>query len=397
MKRKRISAAILCALTALLAAGCNPMDDSVQSGTQSDEGWQKELDALGELKPGGLPDRLKLKVSDQLSFDAQIGISQNLEEYQVPTLSVTRHLFDPKADMDKLLDFFQVTDIRERTYTNKEDFLENGKEIYVDNVELDDEGSLQVRDLYLIVRFPTDVYYFADFRHRYKDPLFTLLRENEELDFDTIEGAKAAAQDFFDRMGIDVMEPRVYAASQQTLEDIALQNRERMAPVMSEEELDEMFPLGFTKEQEAYYMIYRQGYQGVPYMAVESDYSLTNADMQTMCYCNFIYSASGICEIDTHCMYDIEQVQEEEEILSLREILQQYIDLYKDNPQSRLVSGVDLEYLLVMTDRQSLTFEAKPVWHINAQRSLTEEEQMPERVIFDAVTGELLEVLDDAR
>lgn len=404
MKREKLAIAILCALTVLLAAGCNamddypmndyPMGDSAQNGTKAEEGEPTPLEALGGLKPGELPDTLKFEVSDTLSFDAELRVSNGLEGYQVPTLSVTRHLLDPSGDMDKLLDYFQVTDIGERAYHNKGDFLENGQEIYLDYVVTDNGGYLQVRDLYLSARLSedTDIYHFG---YLYNESLSALLRENEELDFSTIENAKAAAQDFFDRMGIDVMEePRVYAASQQTIEDIALKNRETMASLMSEKELETMFPRDIAKEQEAYYLIYRQGYQGVPYMAVAVDTSLSNSYNMTVSYCDLIYTEDGICEVDSHCLYDIEQVHEAEEILSLQEILQQYIDLYKDYPQSRLVRGVDLEYLLVLTDKQSMTFEAKPVWNINVQKSVTEEEQIPERVIFDAATGEVLKVLN---
>lgn len=396
MKRK-ILTALLCGAAALLA-GCNPMDDTAQN-TESDAAWQEALQASVGGKPNELPDTLELEVSDTLTFDAELGVSHSLSDYQVPTLTVSRHLLSPTEDVDKLLNYFQVADadIEDRSYSNKEDVLENGQEIYADTVYLDGDGMIQVRDWYFTVSLPgvSDTYYFQGFDNRYKTDdltLFHWLNKDEELGFCTIENAKAAVQELFESMELEFMEePRVYSASKQVLKDMAEQAREEaVARQLSEEEIEARYPLDITEEQEVYYLVYRQGYEGVPYMFKDADSSLSNTTM-TFGGCEVLYGADGIYEISSKCLYDIEQVQETEEILSAQKILEDFINRYMDNPQNRLVRGLDLEYLLVLKDGNSLTFEAKPVWIISLHRTAGES-ILPEYIIYDAVTGEELDV-----
>lgn len=388
MKQRICITLLLC----IFLTGCNPMSREVETAAD----WGETLSQLREMSPAELPEHLKVEVSESLMIDADIEIWDELKDFEAGNLLLTQHIFERKDTVDILLNHIgnpEVLGTRER---GTESFLDDGRELFLYDADIEDDGWVQARDIYFSV-YRMNGRAFNDIIGEYSysevktlNPVEMMSKE-QELDFAGREEVLEALNDLFDDLDISMMGENCYACTLENLTNEAELVKEEYEDPVFEEHLARL-NLDAEKADEAYILHYRQGYGGIPYCPYSLDVSITESDWYFGAGCKIIYDAQGIIGMNSYSLFDLVEVKSPIRLLSFGEMLEKYVEEQNSASVGKQITlaKAGLYYLPVLIDADRLQYEAKPVW-IFLNDDDMERAQMRTICIYDAVTGERLQ------
>lgn len=394
IKKYRIHVLVLMIVCVYLFTGCKPLSVD-KDETQS---WQDVLEGLKEIAPNEVESHIEEKVSDSLSIDADIVISEELSAYSVGDLTMYRHLFEndeKETILRQLVDkcgWWSQNELPEMIFETTSTTIENGENESILLLDTDEGKNAWVRDLSLMA-------INQEFSQRYGDmalraffgPTWNpnceyreVIEETVDLDFCTVIEAENDIREFTESLGIEFScDSLVYTCTLERLNQIIEKQKNYY------EQWNETYDMSVTKADEAYIMVLQQGYQGIPLFP----YHLSNSVINTTASgnsCYAFYSAEGIEEMELRNVYDIKEAGKKNEIMSLGEVLELYCSKYGNElGVKETIKRIQLYYLPICTDKETLEFTAKPIWYFESyvERNAN---LMKRAVVFDAVTGEVL-------
>ena len=394
---------VMALVFATMTTSCKPMNvEKVDSYK-----FVKLIEKWKEIPPNEIEKIVFEEVSESFKIDAKISISEELEEYRVPTLKLHRMLFDDKERTLKyLLDICEwneeLLDDTERWITD--DKLENGQNESAIQVQQGREENeirvVQIRDRNILI--------LDELSNKYAESEWMLTANhdpsvyserknlnyisiNKDLDFMTAELAEKYVKDVFRDLGIESeLETVVYSLSVGDLKKVA---------DIQQAYYDEIGWTGsiveqnISKEDEAYYIVLYQSNNKIPLVPFSMSNQVTNS-YHTGSQNSVLFSANGIQSMNISNVYNMEDTGEVNTILTLGDVLEMHYERYGSIlTRKEVVKEIKLYYLPVCTNKDNLEFTARPVWYI--QSDITTEtaygdEIMGQGVIYDAVTGEEL-------
>lgn len=146
----------------------------------------------------------------------------------------------------------------------------------------------------------------------------------------------------------------------------------------------------YTKEDEAYFFEFQQGYDGIPVCKYQLNQTLEKQDFGygTYAYGYALYSNKGLIDFEVSNLFDMEKAGKKQKIVPLSEVLDKSVSGLKNliaGKMSAEIREISLCYLPVLKDAAKMEFEAEPVWVIayvhNCSGITTLEE------CYDQVTG----------
>lgn len=383
-----------------LITGCKSMKVEEEQGMD----FEALVAELKETKPNEVDSHITLEGTENFGIDADIFIPEQMETYTVGNIIMYRHVFEDEEKeelMKILMDEFEWDKnlISETDYRVKDDTFENGEKETALSLNIDETRSAIVQsraisaDNGLLGQRYSD-WSISIFNEIQDDPdYFTLLKKTEKdvLEFCSIEEVKAYAKEFAEKFGIEFdCESEVYAFSSEELENRINQKQNFYEGInITDIEIEK----NVSKQDEAYWIVLLQGTDGIPLFPYELSNNITNTTFVGS-KCTALYSAQGIERIELRNVYDIEKVEEAQNIKSIGDILETYYNQRgKQTLAKETVIKIRLYYLPICVDETQLKFEARPVWYIlsNVEQGSGEFlDTIREAVVYDAVTGEEL-------
>lgn len=380
---------IITLVTALSISACAPAEHQVIENTE-------EVDALEEWKnkkPKDMPGRIELELNEGVEVDAFLEVSAELSDWKTEELDLTRHLLNEKECLDDLLELVGNPEVIQRKHFLKEDTIEDGTPLKVDNAELKSGDFVQARNLYFLASLSSKCVGPGPSEKFIIEPggNYDKVEKNKELVFGSCKEICEDIENFLEREGIkNVLKPTIYSFTPELLQQAADRNYQAAvsAGFGDEDEEVQAFHVTFGEEDGEYLIRYTQGYNGIPYdyLAVaENDISGAGNDTDMSVF----YGKQGITEISGGDFLDIEKVGEEKEILSLYDILKKFRDSHRRKADNKIsIKQIGLSYLSILTNAEKLEFDGVPVWYlvyddvtnIGASRCIA---------TYNAVTGEV--------
>lgn len=371
---------------------------------KEEKDWESLVTELKETVPNEVDSHIYMEASENFCVDADVLLPEQLDAYSVGNLTMYRHVFrdEEKEELMKILlaEFEWNKDMMSKTsYRVKDDMLENGEKETALSLDYNENGTIIVQSRAISASSGPLSEHYSEwgifiFDEKEEDPdYFELLKqiENDCLEFASVEEVKKYTKEFTEKLEIKFdCESEVYAFSTDKIESMVEQQKKFYDEInVTDVEMEQ----SVTNEDEAYCVVLLQGAGGIPLFPYEISSTVTNTTFAgSQCYA--FYSAQGIVDMKIRNVYDIENIGEDKEILSLGEILEtHYNQRGKQNSAKEKVIKIRLYYLPICVDESNLKFEAKPVWYIlsNVERG-TEglKNSTREAVVYDAVTGEEL-------
>lgn len=384
----------LAALLLLSLSACAATDRQVgeSENTESSETGVDVLEEWKDKKPKDMPERLSLSINEGIEIDGFIEVSSELSDWNTEPLTLTRHLLDEKKCVDDLLDLLGNPKVVHREHITKEDTLEDGSPLQVENADLENDAWVQSRNLYLGVVFPEkDVgCYASDCFLASLNTDFDKIEKNKTLEFGSWEEICPQIEAFLEKQNIEnIQKPVSYAFTQELLQQSADNSYKRAGGVKAEQE---MFDITVKKEDEEYLIRYTQGYKGIPYDYVDLvENDVTGVSYSSGTDLTVFYGTKGIREISGGHFFDIREVGEEQELLSLYDVLNLFRNSHKRSAENKItVTQIGLSYLPIVSDGKKLEFDGVPVWYL-----LYHDVGSPANgsarnsIVYNAVTGEI--------
>lgn len=367
--KKRIQRFIITCITGamlLTCTACNPTE--LEMSDSSD--WDLQLAMLKDKEVSELPDRLNVKVTDALDINASILIPEEKKDNEASRLTMKRHIFSDDQMKENVLTlmkngpFPQDPDKIERmvsgnAYEDKKERMRydlsvdtySGVVGVADGMMLMTNESARLMD---VLRFP-----FGD------ESVQFYYKENQELDFGKWEDAWKCIKNVSDKCGIaSITDMRCYALDQKTLQQCLDMNHEQG--------IDFYFKNTgntpqYTKEDEAYFFEFQQGYDGIPVCKYQLQQTLERQDFGygTYAYGYALYSNKGLIDFEVSNLFDMEKAGKKQKIVPLSEVLDKSVSGLKNliaGKTSAEIREISLCYLPVLKDAEKMEFEAEPVW-----------------------------------
>lgn len=379
--------------------GCMPVtEDTNQTDTNINQTTSSEEDRVKSaikkyegISPDQLPERVQMSISEGLEIDAALDVSYELSEYSVDELTLTRHIFNQKECVDDMLDLTGNPKVKSYESQKKDDTLENGKQMEMYNARLVKDGFVQGRDLYLLAVIPDRLLREVATDEQIPHNTIEQVPKNENLKFESSDVICEEMQKFFKKLDIpDMLEPEIFTYSKENLQKWTDEDY-RTAKNAGFDEAEE-YNLKFTDQDEYYYIRYRQGHNGIPYNyynnIVSDDTTGTtwNASLTEV-----TYGTKGIERLKLSGIFKCKSVGEKVGIIPFSDILKKFIDSnasYSDRNKIT-VKKIGLSYLPVVSDADSLEFNARPIWYFFYDVKAGEDGSERSSTVYDAVTGEL--------
>lgn len=350
----------------LTCTACNPTE--LEMSDSSD--WDLQLAMLKDKEVSELPDRLNVKVTDALDINASILIPEEKKDNEASRLTMKRHIFSDDQMKENVLTlmkngpFPQDPDKIERmvsgnAYEDKKERMRydlsvdtySGVVGVADGMMLMTNESARLMD---VLRFP-----FGD------ESVQFYYKENQELDFGKWEDAWKCIKNVSDKCGIaSITDMRCYALDQKTLQQCLDMNHEQG--------IDFYFKNTgntpqYTKEDEAYFFEFQQGYDGIPVCKYQLQQTLERQDFGygTYAYGYALYSNKGLIDFEVSNLFDMEKAGKKQKIVPLSEVLDKSVSGLKNliaGKTSAEIREISLCYLPVLKDAEKMEFEAEPVW-----------------------------------
>lgn len=367
--KKRIQRFIITCITGammLTCTACNPTE--LEMSDSSD--WDLQLAMLKDKEVSELPDRLNVKVTDALDINASILIPEEKKDNEASRLTMKRHIFSDDQMKENVLTlmkngpFPQDPDKIERmvsgnAYEDKKERMRydlsvdtySGVVGVADGMMLMTNESARLMD---VLRFP-----FGD------ESVQFYYKENQELDFGKWEDAWKCIKNVSDKCGIaSITDMRCYALDQKTLQQCLDMNHEQGNDFYFKNTGNTP---QYTKEDEAYFFEFQQGYDGIPVCKYQLQQTLERQDFGygTYAYGYALYSNKGLIDFEVSNLFDMEKAGKKQKIVPLSEVLDKSVSGLKNliaGKTSAEIREISLCYLPVLKDAAKMEFEAEPVW-----------------------------------
>lgn len=350
----------------LTCTACNPTE--LEMSDSSD--WDLQLAMLKDKEVSELPDRLNVKVTDALDINASILIPEEKKDNEASRLTMKRHIFSDDQMKENVLTlmkngpFPQDPDKIERmvsgnAYEDKKERMRydlsvdtySGVVGVADGMMLMTNESARLMD---VLRFP-----FGD------ESVQFYYKENQELDFGKWEDAWKCIKNVSDKCGIaSITDMRCYALDQKTLQQCLDMNHEQGNDFYFKNTGNTP---QYTKEDEAYFFEFQQGYDGIPVCKYQLQQTLERQDFGygTYAYGYALYSNKGLIDFEVSNLFDMEKAGKKQKIVPLSEVLDKSVSGLKNliaGKTSAEIREISLCYLPVLKDAAKMEFEAEPVW-----------------------------------
>ncbi len=410
MKRKLIQLLSMCMCIAMIV-GCAPMNDRDLVDNNSTEAikkkgeWNEEINKLKSYKPADLPEHINIDVSNSILIDADISVSRDLDEYQVLGLKLKLHLFDVDNDLDKVLKLMGNPKVVKREKGESEETLPDEKTKLRSNAAyLNETSFVQIRDSrVMICALDNTPYTVSSGVSGYYNNLFsipddiagTLYKEDKELGFMKVEQAKKDAEKFFEKVGADnICNLKCFSCDKESIQEEVNDSLADMKNAgRDESEIPQIDKV--TTKDEGYYIVAQQGYNGVPYLPVQADLSISNTFTIYGTRMELLLTENGIIDATIDDLFQAEEHGQKYEIVSVGDILETFIELHNDETSTvkSIVKNVGLYYLPVLKDKENMCFNAYPVYCVIYDLPSADNAGFVTREfnIFDAVTGERIQ------
>ncbi len=367
--KKRIQRFIITCITGamlLTCTACNPTE--LEMSDSSD--WDLQLAMLKDKEVSELPDRLEVKVSDALDINASILIPEEKKDNEASRLTLKRHIFSDEQMKENVLTlmkngpFPQDPDKIERmvsgnAYEDKKERMRydlsvdtySGVVGVADGMMLMTNESARLMD---VLRFPFD-----------DESVQFYYKENQELDFGKWEDAWKCIKNVSDKCGIaSITDMRCYALDQKTLQQCLDRRHEQGSDFYFKNTGNTP---QYTKEDEAYFFEFQQGYDGIPICKYQLQQTLERQDFGygTYAYGYALYSNKGLIDFEVSNLFDMEKAGKKQKIVPLSEVLDKSVSGLKNliaGKTSAEIREISLCYLPVLKDAAKMEFEAEPVW-----------------------------------
>lgn len=376
----------------LLFTGCggyalNKEDTTVDT-------WAETVEAWKTMKPNEVENHITVEVSDTYRIDADIMIPDELDSYEVSTIHLSRHVYeDVAAVLEEWMECYGIEYDAEIEVREKEDELENGEMMKLARVTFGEEenSSAQVRTTYAIMDSPfsssngdwrlQNIYERQEFgriHHEYmKQPV-----EEELITEEEILAIKEDLENIFEVEFLD--DYTLYTCTVERIEKAVEWELAYMESLGVEADTEKDWEI--TEDDEGTILSFRQGYEGIPLIAMDPSKSETGAMWRIANYCQVVSSKDKIEGIHLLNPYDITGEAERVRILSFGEIMEQHATSRQGI--ETMVVNVGLYYLPIYTG-EGLKFTAKPVWYVQMEMPVPNTEYTQrDALLYDAVTGE---------
>ena len=366
---------------------CNPLEkEKVEQITTQDQ--------LAEWKtcsPKEIEEHITVELSDSYRLDGNIMLSEQLENYQVKNINLTRHVYE---DVESVVESWtaycgKIQDSDMQKFDTGE-CLENGEMIQSAGVKFLDEGSsgIQVDSISALMYGPLmydyDVWRLKGMynRQRFGRTHYEYAEqsiENALLSETQILEAKENLESIF---GVEFMEDYdVYTYTQERLEEILTWEKSYVEAVGS---IYDSIRWDITEADEATILCFKQGYEGIPILHDEPSMSSTGARWIVKNYCMLAVSREGIEGLDLLNPYEIKGEAEAVEILSFGEFIEKHMESRAGLDTT--VVNIGLYYVPVYSG-EGLDFTTRLVWYVQTEEQ-KEGDLFRDSALYDAVTGE---------
>lgn len=382
---------IFICITCLFLTGCDPMNPEIADDLALTE---SNLEPIAKSSPQQLNHHIKVELTDYISVDAELyGLTQ-LEQYKVPDIIVREHHFELEKVFDKLCDVVGVKRDDNVKIEKGSDTLVNGESVECISQDFPN-GMLAVLTTYIMLskEWNSKLDYMIETHPTIFYNKYDLKTMDQELSFARIEDCEQQARSLCEEFGIDILQERTcYSYSVDLLNQIKnnIENYEEIAESNS-------FDPEVEKKDEMYIFEFMQGYNEIPILSNDVNDEIADVCVPG-CYCDVAYTVDGLKSFNTGQIYDVLDVDEEHEILSLDKILKIYReDMQKKYGNKDIVVGeIGLNYRLNLKDKDKVEMVGTPVWYIvyecMIENSGGYEYNAQKKCVYDAVTGENYDV-----
>ena len=377
----------MCCIVTVLGSGCASLEKESDTAETSEQSGSVAYEGV---MPNELPEQINAELQENITLDGYLDVSNELTEYKVKKINLTRHILETK---DTVENFLKKQDsnivVTERKSSVKEDeLLENGKAMDVYTAELEG-GWIQGRDLYFTYHYNDENIFdiYTDDETDEESYLENVSRETE-LGFVSIEEAKSKFQDNLSFIELEnLMEPQVFTFTADYLQEVADKKYEKAKKLGFEEEM-EWYDLDFSEEDGYYYMRIRQGVQGVPIYCYNSgvDETMTGTYYNYPTSAACVYGKDGMVAMSITNIFDIKE-EEKVDIKSFSEMLDNFCDTHSSVETT--IKYIGLSYLPILKDDSKMEFSGQPVWYFVYDEVIGESSARAVS-IYNAETGEII-------
>ena len=126
---------------------------SVTKGKQEkNSSWESQIEALKNDAPGKEGGRIEGQASEEITFQAEVKIPSNMQEYKVTKLRLKRNRYDREQVKKAWKEYCKGQKvIKENNRTNTESYLENGEEEESYTILFADGTDVMIRDSHILV------------------------------------------------------------------------------------------------------------------------------------------------------------------------------------------------------------------------------------------------------
>lgn len=388
MKKKLIAISSLVLIGLIFFTGCNPM----RKERAVADTWETTLAEWKTLSPKELEKHIELEVSDTYHINAELMVSEKLDDYEIPNVYLRRHVYeDTEAVLKEWLDYCGVSSYSDITKGKRDDILENGERIAYAMTDFgeDNQSWAQVRSVHAGMYTPFSDHYgslnllnmfhyqnsgWMDYE-KMKSP-----SEKEIITQEQVSDIKKNIESIFDTEFLD--ENILYIYTLERLQEVVEYERAYQGKVgfVSEESI-----WNVAEDDEGTVLCFLQGYEGIPLFYGDASQNTTGAVWGVENYCLIISSKEGIEGLEFKNPYDITGEAESVEILTFGEFMEKHIEMC--SAVDTTVVNVGLYYLPVYMG-ENLDFVTKPVWCVQTEETEAHGYPLRQTFIYDAVTGE---------
>lgn len=382
MRKKILRLVSLMVIITLIFSGCNPMRKEDTTG----DTWEETLIEWKSMSPKEIEEHIEIKVSDSYCIDADIMVSEILEDYQVRNVYLTRHVFeDVRTVLENWLAYCGVTEYSEIVQMECGKLLEEEEEMYMADAEFGEDNFswAQVRSTYaLMVTEFSDNYdtwnlhsMFARQNNGWLD--YGMAKEVADKEIITQKKLLEIKENVESIFEVEFMEDYIlYAYTLERLKEVV--DYEKDMGYITQE-------WNVTDDDEGAVIVLQQGYEGIPFAFGQPSRNVTGATWGVENYCVVTVSKDGIEGLNFMNPYDIEGEAETVKILSFGEFIEKHVQM-REGVDTKVVN-VGLYYLPIYTD-EAFRFVTKPVWCVQTEKMKETGYPIQEWDIYDAVTGE---------
>lgn len=397
MKKRMMRFLCLGTVCIVLLTGCNPLSkEDTEQGEQAVVNrvtWEEHMENWKTKAPNEIEDSILAFASKDYRITADVYLPDELDSYEVSTIRISRHLHDnPEEVLKACMEYFELEVPKEFEVLEAMDQLEGGVDRpYIVGLKGNENATFAVLS-------GSGVMIASPLLQDYSN--WGLLSWDERMQI-----SKVHSETMMQPTDIELLSEEEVMEIKENLESIFgvpfLDNYmletctlERLQDLLEYEktfyqkhglELDESMRWKATESDEGTVLWLQQGYEGIPLLFDEPEFSETGASYLVASFCNVVSSKDGLEGLTMSELYDIHEPMETVQILSLGEFIEKHMEM-RSGLQTN-VARIGLYYLPYYTG-EGLDFIAKPVWYVQTEEMGATGYPERQSAIYDAVTGD---------